>query len=345
MYKFHRYNLIRYDISSPSVAYKLFVRGLYDYAIVKEETSSGVTTRGYFVAAKDLETSWTNRASLTYSIDIRGRKLVNEGQNWLAAAGKGDTYSYLLDDYSGAAAAYSLRKLNSSYSGDAIIVRRSSDNATQSIGFSDNILDTTTLSTFCSGTNGFVATWYDQSGNGYNATQTTASQQPKIFDGIDGIVLQNGKPSIQFDGDDDQFEMNSLAGQSRLDTYFVVDTNDTTYLYPFGDNFQSEYGFVSQQGSTSTLLTNNYGTPDLYANSVLFTGTTRDDIYNFLNGSKLVVHQNADTSNWLEYKFGNYTTVSLSFSGKLQEFIAYNSDESSNRNGIETNINNFYSIY
>ena len=86
MYKFHRYNLIRYDISSPSIAYKLFVRSLYDYAIVKEETSSGVTTRGYFVAAKGLETSWNNRASLTYSSDIKGRKLVNEGQDWLLAA-------------------------------------------------------------------------------------------------------------------------------------------------------------------------------------------------------------------------------------------------------------------
>ena len=86
MYRFHRYNLIRWDISSPSVAYKLFVRGLYDYVIVKEETSSSVTTRGYFVASKGIEASWSNRASLTYSEDIQGRKLLNEGQNWLAAA-------------------------------------------------------------------------------------------------------------------------------------------------------------------------------------------------------------------------------------------------------------------
>ena len=86
MYRFHRYNLIRWDISSPSVAYKLFVRGLYDYVIVKEETSSSVTTRSYFVASKAIETNWSDRASLTYSEDIQGRKLLNEGQNWLAAA-------------------------------------------------------------------------------------------------------------------------------------------------------------------------------------------------------------------------------------------------------------------
>ena len=45
-----------------------------------------MTTRSYFVAAKGVETSWSNRASLTYSEDIQGRKLLNEGQNWLAAA-------------------------------------------------------------------------------------------------------------------------------------------------------------------------------------------------------------------------------------------------------------------
>lgn len=84
----YRYNLIRFDTSTAGTSYKLFVRSLYDYVIVKEVTTSDVTERFYFVAAKDLETSWTNRASLTYSIDIRGRKLVNEGQNWLAAAGR-----------------------------------------------------------------------------------------------------------------------------------------------------------------------------------------------------------------------------------------------------------------
>lgn len=84
----YRYNLIRFDTSTAGTSYKLFVRSLYDYVIVKEVTTSDVTERSYFVAAKGLETSWTNRASLTYSIDIRGRKLVNEGQNWLAAAGR-----------------------------------------------------------------------------------------------------------------------------------------------------------------------------------------------------------------------------------------------------------------
>jgi hypothetical protein len=55
----------------------------------------------------------------------------------------------LLDTYTGSAAAYSLRKLNSSYSGPVITVRRSSDNTSQDIGFNANgDLDTTSLLSF-----------------------------------------------------------------------------------------------------------------------------------------------------------------------------------------------------
>jgi hypothetical protein len=88
MYYKHRYNLIRFDLSTSGTAYKLFIKSLYDYIIVKEVTVSDVTTRSYFIGAKDLEANWTNKTLLTYSTDIKGRKLVNEGQNWLAAAGQ-----------------------------------------------------------------------------------------------------------------------------------------------------------------------------------------------------------------------------------------------------------------
>ena len=74
----------------------------------------------------------------------------------------------LLDTYPSAAVAYSLRKLRTDYSGNAIRVRRSSDNAEQDFGFSGNDLDTASLLTFCGACNGFITTWYDQSGNANN---------------------------------------------------------------------------------------------------------------------------------------------------------------------------------
>jgi len=51
----------------------------------------------------------------------------------------------MLDQYGDAAAAYSLRKLRNGYTGDAIRVRRSSDDAERDIGFYDNELDTIAL--------------------------------------------------------------------------------------------------------------------------------------------------------------------------------------------------------
>ncbi|MES2762672.1 MAG: T9SS type A sorting domain-containing protein [Bacteroidota bacterium] len=99
-----------------------------------------------------------------------------------------------------AAAAFSLRKLRCAYAGNAITVRRSSDNTTSNIGFTANgDLDTTALKTFVGANSGFVTTWFDQSGNGRNATQATAGSQPRIVN-AGAIEYQNGMPSIRFLG-------------------------------------------------------------------------------------------------------------------------------------------------
>jgi hypothetical protein len=86
----------------------------------------------------------------------------------------------LLDNYSGAAAAYSLRRIGpSGYFGPAIRVRRDSDNTLRDIGFtSDGQLDTVGLLDFVGVTgSGFVKTWYDQSGNSNNAQTQQAQTQ------------------------------------------------------------------------------------------------------------------------------------------------------------------------
>lgn len=99
-----------------------------------------------------------------------------------------------------AAAAYSMRKLSSAYGGFALQVRRSSDNATQNIGFTPGgDLDTASLKTFVGGGNGYVTAWYDQSGNGRNLTQATNARQPVLVAG--GIInREQNKPFIRFWG-------------------------------------------------------------------------------------------------------------------------------------------------
>lgn len=85
----------------------------------------------------------------------------------------------LLDDFPSAALAYSFRKLRTAYAGSAVRIRRDSDNAEQDIGFSGNDFDTAEAASFIGeGGIGWIVTWYDQSGNGLNVTQSSAASQP-----------------------------------------------------------------------------------------------------------------------------------------------------------------------
>jgi hypothetical protein len=96
-------------------------------------------------------------------------------------------------------AAFALRKLKASYTGNAIRVRRSSDNTLQDIGFLPNgELNEAALLNFVGNGNGFVHTWYNQSASN-NAINTTQSRQPQIV--ANGVIIKrNGKPCIMSTG-------------------------------------------------------------------------------------------------------------------------------------------------
>ncbi len=65
-----------------------------------------------------------------------------KGTHGILARSGGGAPSLLLDTYTGASVAYSLRQLRTAYTGAAIRVRRSSDNAEQDINFVGGDLDT-----------------------------------------------------------------------------------------------------------------------------------------------------------------------------------------------------------
>jgi hypothetical protein len=253
------------------------------------------------------------------------------------------TVPSLLDTYTGAAAAYSLRKLRNAYSGFAIRVRRSSDNTEQNIGFTaTGGLDTTALLSFVGAGNGFVTTWYDQSGNNRDATQTTAGNQPQIVS--NGVINTfNSKPCVKFDGSNDFIQSPYAAGTSN-ELYFVTQTTDASFLFPRGI---TGYGFVADQSNTSTNTSNYLLTqPQLYVNSVLSSPANRGAVYNLLNGYKLSVHKGVDISNNFNYlRFGSFIQDgTFDFNGNLFEWIIYPTLQSS-QSSIESNINSYYSVW
>lgn len=101
-------------------------------------------------------------------------------------------------------AALGLKKLTSTAT-IAIRVRRSSDNAEQDIGFSGTSLDTTALATFVGANSGYVVKFYDQTGNGYDLAQATASKQPRIVN----AGVYDGKAT--WDGADDAMKITALG--------------------------------------------------------------------------------------------------------------------------------------
>lgn len=268
----------------------------------------------------------------------------------IGGGGSASTFTGLLDTYSGAAAAYSLRQLSSTYTGNAITVRRASDNTTQNIGFVNNELDTASLETFCSGTAGYVTTWYDQSGNGNDMTQTTADKQPLIVSS-GSTITEGTKPSMDFQTD----FMNGSTGYSFTDfAGFSVIHSDKTYGFPISCQSNNSNGWRQHiNGATSfrsrmfdtNIDTSSTSTQNYTLLSSLSYGNNG---YTFVDGvqeATASITPAADTSATLQIARGTAVAPSTAYDGRIQEVVIYDSDQSSNISGIHTNINDYYSIY
>jgi len=264
----------------------------------------------------------------------------------------------LLEFYPNAAAAYSLRQLRRSVSPYAIRVRRSGDSLEQDIGFNSNgELDTNALLDFANGGDAWVTVWYDQSSNGNDATQGTNADQPQIVSS-GSVITQNGKPTLNFDGTD-TFNIGSsdVYGQARLDAYCYMHSTDNVHIMFSQATSGSNYSYAVHDGSTSTTLASAYAdaSSKIYVNgsdiNVIEGTTTRDDLHTAiitngaanLNGA-IIVHEDVQTTSWTDFKISAYANV-WTYTGKMSEILLYNSDQSAKRTAIESNINDFYSIY
>ncbi len=259
----------------------------------------------------------------------------------------------LLDAYGGAHAAYSLRKLNSDYTGAAIRVRRLSDNSEFDIGFkADGTLDTDATDALNDGSSIVAKTWYDQSGNGKHVTATPSGVEPVLY--FEGDLLTvDGRPALRFVNDRMPFDSTGLdignlssfmvcKFSNTAGTQFPLVLSTTTgnkrFYPPFlnNGNFNYAYGSHSAAGTVTGNILNNLHTQ--------IAGATQGDMEAFLNGTSVgsvALDSGIDAS--FSDGIGAVNGANF-FNGSMQEIIVYPSDQSERRTGIERNISNHYEL-
>jgi hypothetical protein len=259
-----------------------------------------------------------------------------------------------LDTYPNAAAAYSLRKLRAAYTGNAIRVRRT-DLAESDIGFTAaGDLDTTALLAF-TGTgalnNGFVTTWYDQSGNGRDVIQTTAVSQPQIV--ISGsVILNNTKPSIQF----------GVSAQTQLVSSTFSQTAPIRAFVNLKYNITSSQGFafdgisvnqfrVWNEDSNTLAFFAGGGQPKYTDATGVLDKNYLVDVLSETANSRFQVNNISATNavgstvTKTGVRLGGNSVNFGTFRGFITEYVEYNSNQNTNADGIKSNINTYYAIY
>lgn len=135
-----------------------------------------------------------------------------------AAAGAGGSFIGPGDGLSNIAAVYAVRRWLSAYTGSLIRLRRDSDNDELDFGYVANgDLDVSAIATWLGGGSGYVATWYDQSGNARDVVQATADNQPLYV-----ASGPNSKPTVRFDGTNDRLRITFSNVATPHHIFFVL---------------------------------------------------------------------------------------------------------------------------
>ena len=366
-----------------SASYKVFHNSTNIFS--KTENSSTLPTQTIWVGANNEGSGvqWSNRENAFASIGD-GLTDTEASNYYIAVQGFNTTLDryvgapwydngeLLLDAYPDSAAAYSLRKLRNNYIGGPIRVRRSSDNDEQDIYFDANgELDITQLTTFCGAGDGFVETWYDQSGNCYDATQVTASSQPQIVSS-GSVILTNGKPSVRFSKSSYQVLTNASFTTSANMTFLwtgAIDLPVTNWSYVFGVGTNSTttgYAYNPSAFGTDQDYTpgdmfhigNGYSIsqyPRYTSNGSIYTNAVQAITLGILSTTKSVVYKNDNTvSQKFAYTGSVGTNVGLNvgnvqlsqgLAGTIQDLIFWPVNQDSNKSGISTNTNSYYGTY
>jgi len=280
-------------------------------------------------------------------------------------------FTGLLDTYTGAEVAFSVRRLASATT-VLMRVRRDSDNVEADVGFDSNdefgltspISNTSDAQSYTdfadfvdhTGTpaNGFCRFWYDQSGNGIHLSQITSGSQPKIYDSSAGIIEEGSvgfeKPALSFV--DDRFGNQNIAvNENNIGAYCVSRGGGTLNSFQTAVDLgvitgssELDLGYRTSQvrisgttggtlNDTSHLLSSVYG------------DSTANEAKGFRNGTELI-NTTTTSSSITTLKVGNVQSINgTEWNGTMQEIVIWGTSTKNDDTAIRNNLNGFFTIY
>ncbi len=264
----------------------------------------------------------------------------------------------LLDKYQNAYAAWSLRKLRNDYTGAAIQVTRTSDSATQEIGFVGEDLDTSALTTFAGGNTCVVSIWYDQSGNGRDIDIPSA-KRPTIVSSGTLQTLSSGKPTLKptsgvlgvdtgisgltdksvFFAGDTTNVLGGTAASRVLSSYAGTGGVGNDYII---SHYNSSPDFIRlfDQGTTATqTLDRGEIVIGSYADSGEIGFRANDLTIDISTGTSAA---NPNNYHLFEDRGGALNNEIPAFAS---EYVLYDTSKDADLDDIMTNINTYYIIY
>lgn len=296
----------------------------------------------------------TAQATVQAVVDAYINSITSNGSILVVRTLISSTPDKLLDTYTGAAAAYSVRLLDKDYSGSCMRIRRDSDDSETDIGFdSSGDLDTSAIATHCGSANGYVVTWYDQAnigGTAKNLTQSTSGNQPQIYDGS-AVITENGKPMIKSAaGVSMGVPLNNSLDVSDSKIFSVASLHRTgVWLQVRIGSSVNGWLLAAQPSSSSSNIYNNqsFSGFSVAKNGASYTlsGITRNDLYNDFDDQHLLYAAISGGPSSSNMHTGYVTTPDPYSMWNQQELIIYPSTSSHSQSAIESNINNYFSIY
>jgi len=261
----------------------------------------------------------------------------------------------LLDDYPSAEIAYSVRKLRTGYTGSSIRVRRSvSPFDETNIGFDSNgDLDTAAIVSFGGSDSLTVSIWYDQSTNGVNAAQSTATAQPVIYDGS-AVITKGGNPALSCETSLKYLQCASGLDFSDISVSSVYsDMNGGGHI--LGMQTSNGNGWRLQAHSTGgrlraggTNVNSSLSNVSIHTLQTAFAYGGNGTTYINQTGSSTVSASIGTTTSY-NFKIGaTYAPGSWSWAqGRYQEVVVWDSSsvDINDRTGIESNVNTYFSVY